>query len=44
MSLHRDWVMRADGTGLAPLAAAASSGFNLLATSWSVIEVGKRAR
>ncbi len=47
--LHRTptnqlWVMHANGTGLVPLAAAASSGFNLLATSWSVIGVGKRAR
>ena len=39
------WVVPADGS--APpvqLTAAFSSGFNLLATSWSVIEVGKRAR
>jgi TolB protein len=39
------WVMPADGS--APpvqLTAAFSSGFNLLATSWSVIGVGKRAR
>jgi TolB protein len=36
------WIMHADGTGLVPLAAAASSGFNLLATSWSVINVGRR--
>ena len=47
--LHRTptnqlWVMRANGSDLVQLAAAASSGFNLLATSWSVIEVGKRAR
>ena len=47
--LHRTptnqlWVMHANGTGLVPLAAAASSGFNLLATSWSVIGVGQRAR
>jgi TolB protein len=46
--LHRTptnqlWVMRANGTDLVPLAAAASSGFNLLATSWSVITVGQRA-
>lgn len=45
--LHRTptnqlWVMHANGTGLVPLAAAASSGFNLLATSWSVIAVGRR--
>ena len=39
------WVMPADGSA-APvqLTAAFSSGFNLLATSWSVIGVGKRAR
>jgi len=39
------WVVPADGS--APpvqLTAAFSSGFNLLATSWSVIGVGKRAR
>jgi TolB protein len=36
------WIMHADGTGMVPLAAAASSGFNLLATSWSVINVGRR--
>ena len=38
------WVMHADGSGLVQLTAAASSGFNLLATSWSVIGVGKGAR
>jgi TolB protein len=39
------WVMPADGSVLpAPLTAASSSGFNLLATSWSVIAVGKRPR
>ena len=38
------WVMRANGTDLVPLAAAASSVFNLLATSWSAIGVGRRAR
>ena len=42
--LHRTpsnqlWVIRVDGTDLVSLAAAASSGFNLLATSWSVIGV-----
>jgi Tol biopolymer transport system component len=41
---NRLWVMHADGTHLAPLAAAASSGNNLLATSWSVIAVGRRER
>jgi TolB protein len=45
--LHRTpanqlWIMRPDGSGLVPLAAAASSGFNLLATSWSAIDVGRR--
>ncbi|WP_162271395.1 PD40 domain-containing protein [Luteitalea pratensis] len=38
------WVMRADGTNLVPLAEAASSGFNLLATSWGVVKVDNRAR
>ena len=39
------WVMPADGSAPpAQLTAAFSSGFNLLATSWSVIAVGKRAR
>jgi TolB protein len=47
--LHRTptnqlWVMQANGTDLMPLAAAASSGFNLLATSWSVIGVGQGTR
>ena len=39
------WVMPADGSAdPVRLTAAVSSGFNLLATSWSVIGVGKRAR
>ena len=39
------WVVPADGSASpVQLTAAFSSGFNLLATSWSVIEVGKRAR
>ena len=39
------WVMPADGSAPpAQLTAAVSSGFNLLATSWSVIGVGNRTR
>ena len=36
------WVMQANGSGMAQLTV--PPGFNLLATSWSVIGVGKRAR
>ena len=40
--LDQLWVMPADGSALpVELTAAFSSGFNLLATSWSVIEVGQ---
>ena len=41
------WVMRADGTGqtqLTGLPGSGDVGRNLLATSWGVIEVGRRAR
>jgi TolB protein len=38
------WVMNADGSDQMPLTALTGEGRNLLATSWSVIEVGKRAR